>query len=226
MKTNQFISTVGFAILAMSPVGLAETVSFSVTQAAGSSYSDFNLGKFDTNLGTLTGVEVSVNFSTIQGQITFTNGDANPASLNSFDSTFSLRQKSTNALGFSSQTVIIEGVATTPDWNGAIVAGGGSQVFAISAGQDFLTNYTQNISASFFGAYGSVGGVGQIVFQAKDVQSVSSTGSILTLDSSAASANTKLSVIYTYNAVPEPSTFALVTLFGAGIHFVRRRQTL
>ena len=57
-----------------------------------------------------------------------------------------------------------------------------------------------------------MGGSGTVTFQAKNSQSITTTGSSYTLNSGTSGANTQISVIYTYTAIPEPSTYALMGL--------------
>jgi len=132
----------------------------SVTQNAFPGYTDFSIGKFDTGLGTLTNVKVIVDFSTLWGALTITNNEVASVTVDSYDSIFTFRQKNTNALGVTQYSSTLFGPITTPDWNTVIINGLASQTFDISAGQNIVTNYFQNIDSGFFSAYQSAGGAG------------------------------------------------------------------
>lgn len=62
---------VGLATALLATSATAETVSFSDTELVGAAETNFYLGKFDTGLGTLTGVEIKVDFSTLAGSLTY-----------------------------------------------------------------------------------------------------------------------------------------------------------
>ena len=231
MKTNHssFPKTAAFlamAMLSLTPFtqkASANTVSYSSTQLIQSSFLDFNLGQFDTSLGTLTGVAVTVDFATLQGAFTVHNNDVTLSTLTDYQSLFSIKG-STNALGYTTQSnVTIDPVSTTPDW-ATNIAGLSSQTFTINGGQDFtsyLAHQTVNIAPGYFSAYE---GSGSVTFQARDVQSITTTGSSYTLDSGSAGATTQLTVTYTYSPVPEPSTFILFSLGVLALVMIYRRS--
>jgi len=195
-----------------------KTVSFSDTHTVGSAYTDFYLGKFNAGLGTLTAVQVTVDFSTLAGSISLTNPDVGAATVLSFDSTVTVKG---TGLGYATSIVAVEGVVTTPDWKTTVIAGGGTQVFTIAGGQNAITNSTQTIGSGFFSAYM---GSDTVAFQARDVQGVSTSGSSYTMNATAAGASTKMTVTYTYDAVPEPTTIGLLAVAGGVILLAVRRR--
>ena len=231
MKLAKFLSGIA-AVLLVGGTLNAATISYTSTQKAGSTYVNFYLGKFDTGLGTLTGVTVNVVYSTLAGSILFTNQDATAASIGSFDSTVSVRQAPLSNLGYTQVNGTVYDVVTSPDWNTTVLLGHASETFTIGNGQNALTNRASTIDSNYWNAYSSAEGVGTVNFQVKNIQSVTTTGSSYTLDSTNAGANTQLTVTYTYDAgpvpVPEPSTVIVqILVFSAGVWaFVRhRRQT-
>ncbi len=236
VRPNFFMKRVLSALVVSAVIAssaLAASVSYTNTVAAGSSYTDIALNKFDSNLGTLTGVVVTVNFATLQGSFTVSNLDPTQVYVDSYDSKFSVRQKASNTLGYTAQNnITLSSVGTSPDWATTPIAASGSQTFSISAGQNIPAIASQSIGAGFFSAYTAAGGAGTVIFEARDTQSITTTGATYTVDSSLASALTRLSVTYTYDAgpspVPEPSTVmagGLLVLIGAGTYLQRRRKS-
>jgi len=201
----------------------ANTVSFYDTHTVGGTYLDFLLGKFDTGLGALTAVEIKVDFSTLAGSVTVTSSSASPVTVSDVFATFKMRQSSTNTLGFTTTYTNFLGVATTPDWNSTGVAGNSSQVYAIVGGQSYTIS-PQTISSGFFTAYESVGGVGSVVMQGLSAPTISATGGQYSVDPTAAVASTKMTVTYTYTAVPEPGTIGLLAVAGGVILVAVRRR--
>ena len=172
MARTSLLAGLAAAFLATS--GSAATVSFSDTKSVDGAYSDFLLGKFDTGLGTLTGVEIKVDFSTLAGSLTVTSLSARSVTVTGFDATFRIRQSSANTLGFPLTDTVFYDVATTPDWNSTGVSGNSSQVYTIVGGQSYAIS-PQTIASGFFTAYQSVGGVGSVVMQGRSNPTIAAT---------------------------------------------------
>ena len=199
-----------------------------ISVAAGSTYTDFYLGKFNTGLGTLTGVEVNVVYSTLAGSVLYTNGEGTPESIGLYDSAVTVKG-AVAGLGFSQRNGTVYDVVTSPNWATTELAGNTSQLFTIGNNQNALANDKQSIGSGYWAAYSSIGGVGSVLFQVRDVNNIQSTGAVYTVDSSGSAANTQLMVTYTYDTVPvpEPSTVIVQLLICAGavgLFVVRRRR--
>jgi hypothetical protein len=223
MKVKFLIPLVAGLFLAS--IAHATTVThYSGAAVAGSSYTNFSIAKFDSSLGTLTGVTVFVSTADLQGSLGITNNDASSAAIDGYDSTFNIRQSVGTDLGYgSTKSDTITDIVTTPAWSGVTLASGGQQTLTIGGGQSFSIA-SVDVASAVFGAYQSADGTGSVTFQARTTQSLSVTGGNFTANSTGVSANTNVGVTYTYTeAIPEPSAFALLGLGALGLVARRRR---
>lgn len=218
----------GIASLLLLAQGLnADTVSYNATHIAGSADTSFLLNQFNTSLfGTLTGVTVTVDYSTLSGSFTVKNTGTSSATVTGYSSNIDI-WGSTAGIGFSELITSLGGhsgtIITSPDWSGYYLAAGDSQAFTIGSNQSFYTNVVQNIASGNLNAYK---GSGTVLLKANNTQTITTSGSSYELTSGAAGANTSITVTYTYDAVPEPTTVGL--LLGASglgiVAAVRRRR--
>lgn len=232
MKT--LLAIAGLIATTAAPFAAPSSIAFtnSATAAGNNTYVNLALNKFDTGLGTLTGVVVTVNFTTIGGSFTVTTpGDsATPADVNSADARVTIRQATTNSLGFTQLGQSTFAVGTSPSLDPfSVPAPNGSQVFGITSTNVFVNN-GQNISSTFWGAYQSAGGLGSIVFQVRNNPDVNVSGGVFGLNALSFTASPDMTVTYNYTAstaVPEPGTWAVGALLLGGAAFTmwRRRQS-
>jgi len=203
-----------FVTLAVMHVASAATLTnYSTTQLAGSSYTNYNIAQFDSSLGELTGVEVAITTSTLEGSVVLhSSGFAGPPNYSSGLDV----QEANSGLGYSLDTGTISNVNYTPSF----AQFNGLKTITIAAGQNFSLS-PEFISSSYFGAYESVGGTGSVTFQIKNTQTITGPG-IASADTSAAGANSQVAVTYTYTPAPEPSAALLGGLGLLGL--VRRRR--
>lgn len=215
---------VGLAAALLATSATAATVSYSSTQSVGSAYADFALGKFNTGLGTLTAVEIKVDFSTLAGSFIVTSQSASTVTVTAVDAAFRVRQSPANTLGYAQTNDTIFDVVTSPDWNVTTVPGNSSQVYTIVGGQSYAIS-PQNIAAGNFAAYQSAGGVGSVIMQGRVTPTIAVSGGTYSVDPTAVGASTKMTVTYTYTAVPEPAAWILAA-FGltTAVVFRRRRR--
>ena len=197
----------------------ASYTNYSSIAVAGTSYSGYNVAKFDTSLGTLTGVQVTVPISELQGSALVTNPTLGTVSINNFDSTYYV-YGSSGSLGYTGQVVGIgfSGVSTLPDWNTSTIAPSASQPVSIVSGQSYAVT-PETITSGYFAAYS---GSGNVTFEIKNNFTITTTGAAYTVDTSGAGANSQVAVTYTYTPIPEPSAALLGGLGMLGL--IRRRR--
>jgi hypothetical protein len=207
------------------------TISLTNSAAAtgNNSFVNLSLGKFNSNLGVLTGVSVQVNFVTVGGSYTFQTTTGDELEVGEVNARVTVRQ-ATNTTGFSQLGQTTVPVSVTPSLPFTI-PGNSSQTFTLSPTNVF-TNQVQTISSDFWSAYQSSGGSGSVVFQVRnnpDQADVSGGTRLFDVNNFTATAN--MSVTYTYTAgpepIPEPSTVAagaFLTLMAAATYWRRRRS--
>jgi|GEM_PF-3222175 len=224
-----------FITAAMASVASAASVSYTNSQIANSNNTSYalNLNQFNTGLGTLTGVSVTIVFLKDGGSFTVT---ANAPGTVEIDTTKSLMQLNdpTGLLGFTGYSNSAYVFTTTPNANGAIVAdpqGVGQlsspQTFTVAT-NTIVNNSNSTITSGFWSAYQ---GAGNVAFALKQNPQISAffTGNGGSFDTTAFLAQAQMSVTYTYDAappeVPEPSTVvAGAMLLGLGVAGAIRRR--
>ncbi len=228
---KHFLSLLVVSVLLTSGA-LAAVVSYtnSGTVAGNNSFADLSLNKFDTGLGTLTGITVTVNFTTLDGSFSVTADTATPVDVNAAEARVTIRQALTNSLGFTQ----LGATSFTPIYTPSIpltIPGNSSQTFTLTSTNVFV-NQSQSIATNYWSAYESVGGVGQVTFQFKQNPLIDAGGGTYAVNSLNYTASPNMSVTYTYDAgpspVPEPSTVmagGLLVLIGAGTYLRRKRKS-
>lgn len=230
---KRIAALLSIAAAAMISTASAQSViSFTNNAVAGGNNTFVNiaLNKFDTGLGTLTDVVVTVNFTTLGGNFSvstpsdsFTDADVESAA-----GRVTIRQAATNSLGFTQLGQSNFSVGTSPGLSWVVPAPSGSQLFSVSSTNVFVGN-SQSIASGFWSAYQSAGGVGSVVFQVRNNPDITVSGGVFNLNALAFTADANMTVTYTYNPsapIPEPGTWAVGALLlgGAAYSFWRRRQ--
>ena len=218
-----------FALLvAAAASASAATISYSNTLTVNgtNTYSNLTLSKFNSNLGTLTGVTLTVNELSVDGQFSATAINGNGI-LSGFTTTATLRQAVGSGLGFTT----ITGVADAAD--DLVITPGVGTILTQDIAQTFsVTNYyiTQNavtnVDASSWANYTAAGSGQVVTFQLKNNPSASVTAPTGQFTTTPVTGFADITVTYTYEVpVPEASTYGLIlgglALAGAA---VRRRQ--
>lgn len=228
MKTSLLSAVVAVTLAATTTITSAQqtNVSFTATNTATglNNYVNIALGMFNSNLGSLDSVDVTINYAQLGGS--FEVGAPNPTldqTVNSAAGRIIIRQATTNTLGFTQIGETTNSVTTTPGMPFTVV-GGGSQVFTVDP-LTALTSVSQSINSSFWDAYSTPGGAGEVVFQVKNRPQISVSGGDFSLTAADFTVETSMTVTYTYT-IPEPSTYALLALSAlglAGYQWRRRR---
>lgn len=215
----------------MASSALAASVSYTNTQSFTSLGTALSLSKFDTSLGTLTGVTVTIDFSTPQGSFTVQNNAPNSVSVRNL--TDSLYVDGTGfGYSFTGNTKNITANPSVSFPPGYSLPESQQQIFSVVSSQTLLdggTPVTNSIASGFWSAYE---GAGSFSFTGYSLPSITVVGGAYSADTTLVTANTSMSVTYTYDAgpapVPEPSTVmagGLLVLIGAGTYLRRRRKS-
>jgi hypothetical protein len=225
------IASLAAALLIQTAGAQTNTISFTNSTTANGLNSYFNLalGKFNTSLGSLDSVTITVHSAVLGGS--FIIGAPNPALDQDYEDAagrITIRQATTNSLGFTQLGETSFNVTTTPA-PVITVPGGATNTFSVTpliAFTNTSPNGVQSIPSTFWAAYSDPAGIGDVIFQVKNRPDITISGGDFFLNATDFTAQTTMSVSYTY-VVPEPSTRALLVLSaaGAGLVAARRRKS-
>ncbi len=195
----------------------------SLTNPVGAVGFTFNFNKFDQSLGTLTGVNFTIVSSIDSGSfIVENNADAIATVRNPFDSLTVIDNQSSGADFFGNNVTLL----TSPGTSGAgnSLAASSSRTYTITNSPILAANVVTDIGSEFWSSYSSVNGSGLVSFKAFIAPNATVSGGNFSLISDGMSANTVLRLTYTYDAVPEPSTYVLFGLGGLALVVAYRRK--
>lgn len=220
-----FLNLLGVVALAASSHAATLSYTNQVTASGNNTPFNLNLSKFNTGLGTLTGVTVTVSFLDLSGSFDITTPTATSVTFLSASGQTTLVQGTNNTLGFTGYTNTTS-VTTSPGIN-TFIPGNSTTNFAVTP-VNVLTGLSQSINNTFWSAYQTAGS-GNIVFSLTKNPTITVSGGSYNVDSTAFVANSQMVVTYDYDpsvAVPEPSTAiagALVVAVGLVVSARRRR---
>jgi len=227
MKYQKLLITLAFAVAlgaearAVGPLVsyLSQTNSFIVNPVE-----TLDWNKFDSNLGTLTGISFSVN-AVISGSFTVTNTDpVTPLQVTDSDSRLRFQFSTGTGSPGSVFNSYISPIPTLPssDSTGSTVGASSSRVFDINAG----TQYTDLTRDFFSSSQAYFTGSGTVISEVQQFLRITSTGEKYSLDSSDTKSSGTAVLTYIYQ-VPEPSAASLL-IFGLGglvaVRCVRRKS--
>jgi hypothetical protein len=210
--------------LGNSAMAASQSFTNQAVAVANSTFVNLTLNQFNPSLGTLTNVQVTINFVALAGNFSVTATTATAANVASDDDPATDIRIRGTGLGYT-QVDTTETVTTTPGVP-FTVPGNSEQTFLVSP-ESILLNNSQTISAGSFGAYT---GTGLVTFQVRSSPDIVVAGGAFTLDAIPFTATANMTVNYTYTptaAIPEPGQVAASLLLMGGIgayYFVKRRR--
>ncbi|MCE9542417.1 MAG: PEP-CTERM sorting domain-containing protein [Verrucomicrobia bacterium] len=208
----------------------AETASAAVLIQTNNSYTthdgtDFYFNQFDSTLGTLTGVNLTIT-STANGTLSVVN--SSPSSTTSvsnivdylFVSSYQLDELSsgTNLSTINVATTVISGSNPVEK---RVAGVNGTTTFSINSGP---TQYLANNFSFNLLTLSPYIGSSTVSFFLQDSLSATLTGGTPTANYNSISDPTTVTLAYSYSAVPEPSTYALFGLGGMALVIAYRRR--
>jgi len=223
--TRPFLASLAALLLASSSQAATLSYTNQTTAAGNNTPVDVNLSKFNTGLGTLTGVTVTVDFLALEGDFDITTTTATSVTFLSAQGQTTLVQGTNNALGFTGYTNTTS-VTTTPGTN-TVIPGNSSSNFLVDPTL-VLSNQVQSINNTFWSAYQTAGS-GNITFSLNKNPIITVSGGTYSVNSVDFVADVQMIVTYDYDpstAVPEPATAvagALVIAVGLVVSARRRR---
>ncbi len=227
MKTNLFSSlpllrkglmaaTLSLAALGSNAFAAQEVQEKSFTSQEMGYNIPLTIDKFDTSKGTLNYIKFEIS-GTIEATLTVTNQSVSNQSYQ-LNTSATFRAQSESGI---SPTWIFATVTPFSDTSSGTIASGDTQIFNRSANSSSETTYFNGDAA--IAGFSSAGGLEtlEIWFRAQNQSSVFGDGSFSASTIGFGSGTVK--VTYDYEAVPEPSTWAVIAL-GAGVLAVYRRR--
>jgi hypothetical protein len=200
------------AALAVAPKADAAFETFShTTPTATVPFTDsFTLPKFDTSLGTLTGITITLSTS-VTAEVDIFNATGSPAAFTNATATIPV------TLTSPTETVSTTTTATTPT---GIAAPG----FSAFPGLTSNTSSTVTVALANFGQYEGVGGGSASYSAAFSGGSYSGSSIPGVFFGGTATAGGITSITYTYSpaAIPEPASMAMVVIGLGGVFAARR----
>jgi hypothetical protein len=216
------------SVIAVASSSQAALITSNQTQNLTRSGADFTFSQFNTNNGTLTltAIDLIIQSSTLQGNLTYVRTSLSNAFSN-LNAGLSIAPTAGLDDGYATEGIVY---ARTPSGNFSLNATNTSQLITVNGTTQSLIGgspLTVNLSSSGFGSYL---GTETVTFNLALFAAATATGSgTYNINSPNLLAPTTLSLQYTYtdtSTVPEPSQVAasLLVVGGLGIYLLRRRR--
>jgi hypothetical protein len=199
------------------------TVSYAATATLApntGTWTDLNLSQFNANLGTLTGVTIIIKQADLNGNFKVTPLDAGSAYVSALSSVLQIQGADNNSLQGYGDTLGYSAVESSKTQSSIVVSPvlntvltqNVQQEFDIASGTKYTispANKSQVIDSAYIINYI---GTGSVVFQAQDSFLIGLSAGTSTQDVTGVSAPVEVDVVYTYTyeVVPEPSTWAMI----------------
>lgn len=206
--------------MAISPPAFADTINQSQSF---SNLSDSSIpltwNQFNPSLGTLTGISLIINGSTTGFFTVFNSDQIDPATLSNPKDR--LRLTFTGSGSPTAQQTTQVGLSTTPPMP-FVLPQDSSASFSLSPDPQFLGSVTNSLF-SFSSYFTGLGTLSSSLAQPFTLTSDNS--GYTTVDYSTMFASGSVSLIYTFQAVPEPSTYVTFGISGIGMLMLIRRKS-
>ena len=182
----------------------------------------FEVPLFDTNLGNLTSVQITLN-GTLDGDIRIESLDAQPATITAtLQATLSLTRPDLSLLVVVIPNFVSVDNVTAFDGNIDFLGTSGRTYF--NQGGNASASHTSPPPAGDLALFQALGG-GSIFLPVTASGSSSATGAGNLISSFRTAAGADVEVVYTYDdGVPEPATFVLIGAGLLGLAFMGRRK--
>jgi len=208
----------------------AEILGYTDTANVDPNGENLTFNQFNPALGTLTAIDLILNYSTAGGSATVTNNSAtNTVTIRYIQTAFSL-DPAAGFVGYDGPTVNLSTTPTAKLPTTYVLAKSTSKVFSVNAGQSLIGGSAQPFSIDS-GSFASYIGYGSVDFFALAIINLNTIGATYTVNGAAYYAATSLTLNYTYTVappvpVPEPGQIAasLLLLGGAGVFGVFRHR--
>jgi hypothetical protein len=218
------------SVIAVVSSSQAALITYNATPTIGTTNTTFNFSLFNSNLGTLTAVDLILNSSVASGSVSInTNTSEEDATLNSLTSY--LR---TFGTGLTNQNTTPITLSLNPGLPYTVPAFS-TESFSVTGSPSLIPSaQTYSINSANWSSYMAAGGVGNTPnFTGRTFTTFNIITDVQPITSNSLySAASSYTIRYTYNPVtppspvPEPSQVAasLLVVGGLGIYFLRRRR--
>jgi hypothetical protein len=216
------------AVIAFSSSSQAALVSYNATPTIGTSNTFFNFSVFNSDLGTLTAVDLLLNSSVAGGSVSIdTTSSGESATLNSLTS-----YVRTSGTGLTQQNTTPITLSLSPSL-AYTVPNSSTQLFSVTGSPSFIpSTQTYSINSANWSSYMASGGSGNTpnftgrAFTTFNITSDVQPATINSLFTAASNYTLRYTYTPTPSGVPEPSQVAasLLVIGGLGIYFLRRRR--
>jgi len=228
MRLNSLTIAAAPLLLAASSYGAIQTITFSDTIDNGSSYfasgasGTFDVEKFDSSLGTLVGVELTITAYATNGVIAYENLNASKGTKVTFNVYTELTVTGTDSL-IAVATPVQSIVRTVSAYDGTTDFGGTSG-FSTHGGTASDTISTSLTSPADFSAYIATFKGDVMTYSFESAKSAWVNGISFRSETTDTKYYFSYEVTYTYDTVPEAASLSILSLAGFGLLIGRGKK--
>lgn len=194
---------------------------------------NFTFSQFNPSTGNLTAIDLIIQSSTLQGNLTYTKGTGSTYTISNLNAALAISGPGLGVEGYSTSDFTY---ARTPSGSFTLNATNATRLITVNGTTQSLIGgspITLSIASSDFGSYlGSSNVDFNVLLNFSDTTIKAGSATMPGIDSTNFLSPTTLALLYTYTVptppspVPEPSQVAasLLVIGGLGIYLLRRRQ--